>query len=97
MPSIAEGNPKVLLEAMSCGIACIGSNIRGINNIIKHKENGFLCETDSISIRDAIVELYNDENLRNKIGKNARKFILDNCSLELITEKEYSFYQEILK
>jgi len=97
LPSIAEGNPKVLLEAMSCGIACIGSNIRGIKNIIKHKENGFLCETDSNSIKDAIVELYNDENLRNKIGKNARKFILDNCSLELITEKEYSFYQEILK
>jgi len=97
LPSIAEGNPKVLLEAMSCGIACVGSNIRGINNIINHKQNGVLCETDSQSIRNTILELYNNEALRFKIGKNARKFILENCSLNLITEKEYSFYQELLK
>ena len=82
---------------MSCGVACVGSNIRGINNIINHRENGVLCKTDSKSIRNAILELYTNEDLRTKIGKNARKFILDNCSLNLITEKEYSFYQELLK
>ena len=97
LPSISEGNPKVLLEAMSCGIACIGTNIEGINNIIKHKKNGFLCKTDSESIKDAILTVYHDNNLRKKIAENGRKFILENCSLKSITEKEYSFYQEILK
>ena len=81
---------------MSCEIACIGTNIKGINNIIKHKENGFLCKTDPESIRDAILTVYNDQRLRMKIAKNARQFIIDNCSLKSITEKEYSFYQEIL-
>jgi glycosyltransferase involved in cell wall biosynthesis len=82
---------------MSCGVACIGTNIEGINNIIKHKENGFLCETDSESIRNAILTLYKDKDLMKKIAQNARQFILDNCSLKSITNKEYLFYQEILK
>jgi len=97
LPSISEGNPKVLLEAMSCGCACIGTDIEGINNLIKHKENGFLCNTNPESIKDAILTIYNDKDLRNKIEKNARKFILENCSLRSITAKEYSFYKEIIK
>jgi len=96
LPSISEGNPKVLLEAMSCGLACIGTNIEGINNILKHRVNGILCDTDSKSLADAILNLYKDENLRRKIAKNARQYILDNCSLRSIAQKEFLFYQDIL-
>lgn len=97
LPSITEGNPKTLLEAMSCEIACIGTNIPGINQIIKHKENGYLCEQDSLSIAKAIKEVYNDEVLREKIGKNARKYIIRNCSLDKIVKKELNIYKSIMK
>ena len=97
MPSFSEGNPKALLEAMSCGIACIGTNVKGINNIINHKQNGYLCEKSSNSIKEAILTLYKDINLRKKIAENARKFILDNCSLNSIVQKEFLLYQEILR
>ena len=82
---------------MSCGVCCIGSNIKGINTIIKHKENGFLCNNTSDSIKEAIITLSKDSNLREIIGINARKFILNNCSLNSIAEKEYLFYKQILK
>ncbi len=97
LPSIWEGNPKVLLEAMSCGVPCIASNIPGIINIIKHKYNGFLCEQDVKSIKDAISSLYYDVNLMKKISKNAREFVFKYCSLEVVVEKEYEFYKEILQ
>lgn len=96
LPSIYEGNPKVLLEAMSCGIACIGTNVHGINTILEHNENGYLCGTSVKAISEAILNLYNNEKLREQIGKNARKFILENCSLDTIKKKEYLFYKEIL-
>ena len=95
LPSLFEGNPKSLLEAMSCGAACIGTNVGGIKNIIKHKENGYLCKTDSISIRNAIIALYNDKKLRKKIGQEAREFIVNNCSLESIANKEFLLYKSL--
>ena len=42
LPSIIEGNPKTLIEAMACGCICLGTNVEGINNIIKDEFNGFL-------------------------------------------------------
>ena len=96
LPSFTEGNPKALLEAMSCGIACIGSNIPGINQIIKHKKNGYLCNFDSLSIANAIKEINGDPILREELGKKAREFVVNNCSLEKIVEKELKIYKSIL-
>ncbi|MFX1391980.1 MAG: glycosyltransferase family 4 protein [Promethearchaeota archaeon] len=97
LPSYYEGNPKVLLEAMSCGVACIGTNVHGIKSIIKHKENGYLCGFSSKSIKEAIINLDKNKNLREYIAKNARKFILEKCSLDSISNKEFLFYKKVLK
>lgn len=97
IPSFFEGNPKVLLEAMACGLAVIGADVKGIREIITHKQNGYLCETKSESIRKAIIELIKNPKLAEKIGKNARKYILENCSLELIVKKELEVYENFVK
>jgi len=97
LPSFYEGNPKVLLEAMSCGLACIGTNVRGIKDIIEHNKNGYLCEIYPNSIRNAILTLENNEIIREKLGKNARTFIINNYSLELVVNKEYRVYKQILR
>ena len=97
LPSLFEVNPKALLEAMSCGIACIGTNVRGIRDIIKHKENGYLCGLSSKSISDAVKILYDNKELREKIGNNAREYVLNNCSLKSIVEEELRIYKELMK
>ncbi len=93
LPSYYEGCPKVLLEAMSCGVPCIGTDVEGIREIIKHKENGFLCNTDVPSIRKAILEVLEDRALRRKISQNARKTIVEHFSLESILKKEREIYE----
>jgi len=95
LPSFYEGCPKALLEAMSCGLPCIGTNVEGIKDIIQHKENGYLCEPDTKSIRKAILEVLNNKNLQQKISQNARKTILEKFSLEKILEKEIKTYQSL--
>ncbi len=97
LPSHWEGNPKVLLEAMSCGVPCIGSNVWGINNIIHHRKNGYLCKKSAKSIRNAILTIYNNKILRDRISKNARDFVIKNCSLDLIVSKEFLIYKHVLK
>lgn len=95
LPSLSEGNPKSLLEAMSCGLACIGSNVEGITSIIKNNENGIICGTDVESINLSIKSLLGDKDLAIKLGENARKSILEEFSLENVIEKELSIYKTI--
>lgn len=95
LPSFYEGNPKVLLEAMSCGLACIGTDVQGINTIIKQGENGILSLTDSNSIKLAIVSLFENKQLRDRLGFNARKTIEENNDFSIFIKKELEIYKSL--
>lgn len=95
-PSLYEGNPKALLEAMSMGLAVLTTDVKGIKEIIKHKESGFLVNTDSDFIKKGLEELLNDEELKEKISIGARKTIEERFSFEKIIEKELNLHKKIL-
>ena len=90
-----EGCPKVLLEAMSCGLPCIGTRVPGIQNFIDHGLNGLLCEENETDLAKCIQRIVRDEELRLHIGKGAREYILKNCSIDSIVDKEYALYKEM--
>ena len=95
LPSKFEGMPKTLLEAMSCGLACVGSNIAGIRDIIDDGENGILCDTSIKGIRKAILLLINNNKLSKKIGIKARESIASAYSLEFCADKELGLYKTL--
>ena len=97
LPSKFEGMPKTLLEAMSTGRACIGSDVIGINNIIDNQKDGLLCGTDVDGIASSINKLFKDDNLRENIKKNARKKIIEQYSIDIVAEKELSYYKLLLE
>ena len=96
LASIYENSPKALLEAMSCGIPVIGTDVDGIREIIRHKENGFLCRTDALSINEAIDTVMQDSELRQKMSRIGRQYVIENCSLPRILEKEIKIYKKII-
>ena len=96
IPSNYEGHPKALLEAMSCALPCIGADVEGIRDEIKHKETGYLCSTDSESIADAIQKLLADKSLQHEMGGNARRYIEENYSLERVLEMELDVIREVI-
>lgn len=95
LPSLYEGHPKVLLEAMSCGLPCIGSDVDGIRQEIEHGETGFLSDTDPASIANAVDSVLSDELLQRSLGEKARKFILGNYSLDRVYKLELDVLREV--
>lgn len=91
-----EGNPKTLLEAMACGLVVIGTDVSGIREIIINGKNGFLVEEDaSSSLIEYIQTIFSDQSLCKASGMNARKTIMENNSLDVAINKEYSLYQQL--
>ncbi len=91
-PSLYEGNPKTILEAMACGCFVIGTDVRGINELIKDGDTGFLSQPPSTSINSAITRAkYMIENYPKEVdairGK-ARDLMVDIYSLQSVILKE---------
>ena len=95
LPSIYENNPKALLEAMACGLPVVASDIPGIREIVNHEQNGLLCDPNAHSIREAIDRLIHNPLLRKKLGRNARKTIERDFSIDKIIAQERDFYQQM--
>lgn len=91
-----EGNPKTLLEAMSCGCAVIGTDVPGIREIIDNEKNGFLVESDEQHLQGSILRALEDNVLCNKLGVNASEYIQRHNSLMLMLDKEINSYNSIL-
>jgi len=96
LPSLYENMPKTLLEAMACGLPVIGTNVKGVNEVITHGKNGILCDTNSNSIREAIMTLMEDEELKQKLGASARKTIVLDYNLDSLVEKELKLMEELV-
>jgi glycosyltransferase involved in cell wall biosynthesis len=95
LPSVEEGYPKVLIEAMACGLPCIVGKYPGYSDIITNEENGIVCEFDPESIAKAINRLMLNLKLRKQLSKNSRKFVEKNNDIKNIVSKEIELIQSL--
>ena len=72
LPSIWEGMPITLIEAMSVGLPIIATRVGGIPDMIINNDSGLLVDPDTENIAEALLTLINDRNLREKLGASAR-------------------------
>lgn len=97
IPSLFEGTPKSLLEAMYNGLPVIGSNTRGINNKIIDGENGLLFKLrDSNDLKEKIKLLVENLDLR-KIGLKGKEIIEKNCRFDNTVDDFVDVYKQVIK
>jgi glycosyltransferase involved in cell wall biosynthesis len=88
--------PTVLLEAMACGCAVVTTATCEIPNVIKNGVNGFM-SNDENELRGYCKQLLEDEELRNKMGAEARGTILALFSEEKFIENWNSLFTQVYR
>ena len=71
LPSIYEGNPMTIIEAMGTGLPIVASRVGGIPDMVHDGESGLLVEPEPEAICDALVRLVEDAALRRRLGQAA--------------------------
>jgi GalNAc-alpha-(1->4)-GalNAc-alpha-(1->3)-diNAcBac-PP-undecaprenol alpha-1,4-N-acetyl-D-galactosaminyltransferase len=96
LPSLSEGFPNALIEAMSVPLACICSDFPGgPRDIISHGENGLLVEPANVeNLTGALIQLIEDEELQKKLSDNAFK-IRERLKYEKIAGEYLKFLSQV--
>ncbi len=82
LPSLAENLPNTLLEALACGIPCVGFDVGGVSEIIRPGETGFIAEPKNIeSLSQALRQVLD-------LGPYARQILSRRC--RQVAENEYN-------
>lgn len=97
LPSERESFGLAALEALSCGVPVIASDVGGLRELISHGEDGFLVERgDFEAIADYAVKILRDTSLKEKLSESARNKAKEYYSPEIISEKYLKLYRRML-
>lgn len=96
--SYAEAFPVSWLEAMAMSKAIVASDIGWANEMLINRESALLSHpSEHEKFANAIVEILQDKNLKNKLGSNAHQTFLANFSSIAIVKKNFDFYSKIIE
>ena len=92
-----EGCPVALLEAMSCGKACVATDIPGSRDLVENEKSGLLvAPEDPKALATALQRLVASLELRRQLGASARQRVLDHFTIEKEVAAHEALYCEIL-
>jgi len=87
----------VLLEAMACGVPCIGSNIGGIPEVIDHGETGYIAELGNVDqVAYFALKMLTDEELMNRLSVNAKQVVETKFASGTILTQYEELYERVL-
>ena len=97
LPSFVEGLPIALLEAMALERPSISTNVYAIPEAVKDRQTGILIEAgDSKALAEAIVLLKDDPELRSRLARDGREFVLRNFDERDAAATAIEAYKEAL-
>ena len=99
-PSLTEGMPLTVLEAMASQLPIIASNVAGTSELIIQNETGLLVESGNVKqLAKAILSLVESPELAQRLGRNAREFIerkyKERYSWDAVAASTLSVYKSI--
>lgn len=96
LPSLQEGMPNALLEAMACGLPCVASDIGGIRDILAEKFPGQLVQPGHVNaLAPALAKLLQPSALA--LGAQMREHVDARFSINVIARGLIELYEEVIR
>ena len=96
LPSLSEGRPRVLIEAMACGLPVVATNVGGVSEIVVEGVNGLLVPPrDEMALAKAIEYVFNDVDFQRRASAENVKAATEYLP-SIIGQRVYNFLEKIL-
>lgn len=97
-PSSIENSSNSIGEAMILGVPCVVSDVGGVSDMIRHKEEGYVYQADApYMLAYYVIQVFENEDLSVDLSKKARKHALQTHNKQNNTRKLMEIYSEIAK
>jgi glycosyltransferase involved in cell wall biosynthesis len=92
-----DGVPNVLVEAMACGLPVVSTAVSGIPELVRHGENGLLCDARDVEgIAAALARLIDDREARLSMGAAARRTVVEHFDLRAAARRLAELFEQAL-
>ncbi len=96
LPSFTEGHPKVLIEAMAAGLACVASDCPGNRALVSDEETGLLFDPrDPPGLAARLERVLTDQALASALGRRGRDFVAREYDLARLVEAEIDLLKRV--
>lgn len=97
LPSLSEGLPNAVIEAMAIGLPVVASNVGGIPELIQHARNGLLVPAgDTAALAASLSAVLSNPFLSRRLGEAARLRIQSGFSFEKMFRETTALYRSVL-
>ena len=95
--SYSEGFPNALLEAMAQGLPAVVSNFNAADEVIRNNKTGIIVPVDDDkAMAEQIINLLDNHELRLRLGAEARSFVENNFTWDILMEKMSCLYSDLI-
>lgn len=96
-PSVHDGTPNSLLEAMACGCFPVAGDVESVREWIEPGVNGLICDPSDVeALAQAILRAVTDEALRRRAGEHNLKLVAERAEYGTIMAKVEQFYARLI-
>lgn len=96
LPSHGEGLGNAFLEAMACGLPCLGTNVGAIPELLADNRGVLVSPKSPTEIAESLYNLIEDESYRATLGRRARAFVQREHSFKSVCQKYVELYNNVV-
>jgi len=98
LASFTEGHPKVLLEAMACGVPCVASDCAGNRSLVTHGKTGLLFDPhNAAALADCVRRVLTEPGLAESLTRAAREMVVTRYDLGQRVEQEIALLKSVAR